>query len=136
MDLPHWRFSGFFQQSNPLFLSAFFSQGRLVRVETYYLLGGKLLLVKVEKWWDVDDPHRAPEPATREDFYIDADRMIRHVIEVASSPPAVRTSDTTRPAAVLVERSRSIAKILLGGIRDPTATSSLEVFPSVDPLQP
>src|SRR3989442_1333603 len=51
MDLPHWRFSGLFQQSNPMFLNALFSQGRFVRGETYYLLNGKLLLVKVEKWW-------------------------------------------------------------------------------------
>jgi hypothetical protein len=135
-DLPHWQFSGLFENSNPVFLGARFSEGQVVREESYYLLRGKPILVKVEKWWDVDDPKNAPEPTTRQDFYIENDRTIRHVIEVVSSPPVVRIDNSSGPTTALIERSRSIAQILLNSARDPAVTDSLQVFPEAELARP
>jgi hypothetical protein len=131
-DLPHWQFSGSFENSKPVYLSALFSQGGLVRAESYYLLDGKRLLVKVETWWDVDNPRDAPEPKTQQEFYVDNDRTIRHATQIASSPPTSHTDDTARPAAGLEERSRLIAQILMGGTQEATASSSLEPFPEAE----
>src|SRR5207244_12568827 len=114
------------------FLSALFSQGGLVRAETYYILSSNQLLVKVETWWDVDNPRDVPEPKKQQEFYVDNDRAIRHVMQVASSPPTSHTDDTARPAGGLEKRSRLIAQILMGGAREATASSSLETFPEVD----
>jgi hypothetical protein len=131
-DMPHWQFSGSFENSKPVYLSALFSQGGLVRAETYYLLSGNRLLVKVETWWDVDDPRDAPEPKTEQDFYIENDRTIRRVIQVASLPPTSRTDDTPRSTAGLAARSRLIVQILLGGTQEATASQSLESFPDAE----
>ena len=135
-DLQHWQFSGLLENSTPIFLNAIFTQGQVVREETYYLLHGKLLLVKAEKWWDVDDASHAPEPKSRQDFYIENDWTIRQIIEVSSSPPVSRTSDTTRPAAALVERTRLITQILLGGAERSAVAPSLEVFPDAEASKP
>lgn len=128
-DAPHWEFSGFFEKSAPVFLTARFSEGQVERQETYYLRGGKLLLVRVEKWWDVDVATKAPEPKTVRQFYIVDDRTIHSVVEVASSPPRSRRDDTSRPATALVERSGLIARLLLGATQDPAAVLSLDDFP-------
>ena len=135
-ELPHWQFSGVFENSTPVFVNALFTEGQVVREESYYFLHGKLLLVKVEKWWDVDDESKEPEPKIHQDFYIDNDLTIRHVRKVASSPPVTRTDNKARPAAALVERSRSIAQILLTGTRDPGVTDSLKLFPEVEVTKP
>src|SRR5437879_4317304 len=84
-DLPHWQFSGLFEGSDPIFLDAMFTEGEVVRQESYYLAHGKLLLVKVETWWDVDDDRRAPEPTTKQGFYIDHDQTIRHTTTVEAA---------------------------------------------------
>jgi hypothetical protein len=131
-DLPHWQFSGSFKNSKPVYLRALFSQGGLVRAETYYILNGNRLLVEVETWWDVDNPRDAPEPKTAQEFYLENDRTIRHVVQIASSPPASHTDDTARPAAGLEDRSRLIAQILMGAAQESTASRSLEPFPEAE----
>lgn len=128
-ELPHWQFSGLFESSKPIFLSAVFSQGRLVREETYYLVGGKLSLVRVHRWWDVDDPKEAPEPATQQAFYIENDQTIRRVFDAAAGSPLGRSDDSTQPASTLAARSRSITQILLGGAEAAAAAEALELFP-------
>jgi hypothetical protein len=135
-DLTHWQFSGLLENTNPVFLSALFSEGQVVREETHYLNRGRLLFVRIETWWDVDDRSRAPEPRTRHDFYIDNDRTIRHVIQEESDPPTSKIDDTSRPATALVARSRLIAQILLGGDPEQAMANSLEVFADIDAPKP
>ncbi len=136
VDLPHWQFSGLFENSTPIYVNALFTEGQVVREESYYVLHGRLLLVKVEKWWDVEDESKEPEPKTHQDFYIENDQTIRHVVKVGSSPKATRTDDKPRPAAALVERSRSIAQILLSGSHDAAVTDSLQQFPEAELPKP
>lgn len=128
-ELPHWQFSGVFDSSTPVFLSAQFSEGQVVREEKYYLSTGKLILVKTEQWWDVDNARQEGEPATRQEFYIELDSTIRHVTEVDSVPPKRQISDTIRPASALAARSRAIVSILLESTADTAAAASLEKFP-------
>jgi hypothetical protein len=135
-ELSHWEFSGWFDNSQPIFLSARFSEGQVVREETYYLRLGKLVLVRMEKWWDVDDSSHAPEPKTRQEFYIDNDQTIRVATDISSTPPSSRTNDTVRTAAALVERSRSITQILLGGRAEAGLARALEEFPDAETPQP
>jgi hypothetical protein len=127
-DLSHWELSGTFQGEKPVYLSARLSEGQSIREETYYVLHEKLILVRIEKWWDVDDPSRAPEPKTSQRFYIDNDQEIRRVMEVAASPPVSKTDDAVRPAGAWVERSHLIARILGGG-KDGNAKQALDAFP-------
>ncbi len=134
-DLPHWQLYGLLETSVPIFLDAMFTEGQVVRQESYYLAHGKLLLVKVVTWWDVDDPRKAPEPATEQDFYIDNDQTIRHTIKTESTRPVTRTDDTARAAAGLVDRSQMIAKILLGA-RDAPETDLLRRFPDAERHRP
>ena len=131
-DLPDLQFYGLFEGSDPIFLSAVFSQSQVVRTETHYLLHGRPILIRVEKDWDVDDSSRAPEPPTQQDFYIDNDTTVRRVIQVTSSPPIARTDDTARPAASLVDRSRLITQVLLGNSQGTNAARSLEAFPEAE----
>lgn len=135
-NLPHWEFSGTFDSSKPLQLSARFSQGEFVREETYYLRAGKLLFVRIERWWDVDGANRAPEPKAWRDFYIENNQTIRSVLEMASSPPVSQTNDAQRPAEHLVERSRLLAQVLLGGGQDAAIAEALELFPDAEMSQP
>ena len=128
---PHWDLLGLFENSIPVFLSARFSEGQLVRDETYYLRRGQPILVKVEKWWDVDEPARAPEPPTRHEFYLDNDRILRHRIRVGSSPPATHLGDTGHSPDWLIRRSSAISQFLLGGSTAQTM-EPLKEFPSVD----
>jgi len=134
-SLPHWEFSGRFHDSNPSFLTARFTEGQVVREESYYLHDAKLRLVRVETWWDVDDESQAPEPPTRQEYFVESDRIIRSVSEVSSSPPITRTDDSALPAASLVERSRSIVAILLGGAPDAARMDALAVFTGPRPSQ-
>jgi hypothetical protein len=134
-ELPHWQVSGLFDGSKPVFLSALFSEGQVEREEKYYLTGGKLIFVRTEKWWDVDDAKREPEPRTRQDFYVENDQIIRQVVNVASSPPESRTIDTTQPATRLIDRSRSIGQLLSGAIPD-AAIRSLDEFPEAAVSKP
>lgn len=134
-ELPHWQVSGLFEGEEPIFLSALFSEGQVEREEKYYLTGRKLILVRTEKWWDVEDGKREPEPRTRQDFYIENAQTIRNVVNVASSPPESRTSDTAKPATRLIERSRSIGQLLSGGIPD-AAMRALDEFPETDASKP
>jgi hypothetical protein len=131
-DLNHWELYGTFQGQKPVYLSARFSEGQVIREERYYMLNEKLALVRIEKWWDVDDPSRAPEPKASQEFYVDNDREIRHVMEVAASPPVSKTNDAVRPAAAWVERSHLIARILLGDGKDANAAQALDAFPEAE----
>ncbi|HTQ57945.1 MAG TPA: hypothetical protein VMI94_25940 [Bryobacteraceae bacterium] len=130
-ELPHWQFSGFFENATPVLLRAQFSEGQAVRQETYYFHGGSLILVKTETWWDVEDENKAPEPPRREAFYVQNNRTIRHVTEVGISSAARRPNDTAHPAGSLVERSRRIAGILVGAAADPGIAASLKDFPKM-----
>jgi hypothetical protein len=134
-DLSHWELYGTFQGEKTVYLSARFSEGQVIREERYYILHEKLALVRIEKWWDVDDPSHAPEPKTSQEFYVDNDQEIRHVMEVASSPPVSKTNDAVRPAAAWVERSHLIAQILLGGGKDANAAQALDAFPEAETSQ-
>ncbi|HEX7970517.1 MAG TPA: hypothetical protein VF502_20020 [Stellaceae bacterium] len=136
LELPHWELSGLFEESVPIFLYARFSEGQLVREETYYTRHGKLMLARVEKWWDVDDERNAPQPAIRQDFYIANDRTIKHVVAVGSSRPMTRQGDAVSAAATLAERSRTIAQALLAGIRNGSAMGGLEEFPLAEMPRP
>jgi hypothetical protein len=129
-DLSHWELSGTFQGEKPVYLSARFSEGQLIREETYYMLHEKLAQVRIEKWWDVDDPSDAPEPKTSQRFYIDNDQEIRRVMEVAASPPVSKINDAVRPAAAWVERWHLIARILGG--KDANAKQALDGFPEAE----
>jgi hypothetical protein len=135
-DLSHWELYGMFQGEKTVYLSARFSEGQVIREERYYILHEKLALVGIEKWWDVDDPSRAPEPKTSQKFYVDNDQEIRRVMQVASSPPVSKTSDAVRPAAAWVERSHLIARILLFGGKDSNAAQALDAFPEAETSQP
>jgi hypothetical protein len=134
-EAPHWQFSGIFEASTPILLNALFTEGKLVREETYYLEDGQPRLLRLARWWDVDDDEQAPEPATSQDFYIDGDQIIRHVVNVATSPPVASTDDSTRSAAALAARCRVIAQILLG-THDAALIGSLEMFPDEPTTQP
>lgn len=131
-ELPHWQFSGLMENGQPVYLNALFTQGQVARAETYYLAGGQLIFVRVEKWWDVDDPARAPEPKTRRDFYVNDGTVIRCAVEVASKPPASKTDDAAGPAASLIKRSRTIAQILDPNSKAAELARSLETFPEAE----
>jgi hypothetical protein len=135
-DAPHWQFSGLFESSAPLLVNARFSEGQVVREEAYYFLRGCPILGRVEKWWDVDDPGEAPHPSTRQDFYIENERTICYVVEVASSPPVTRTDSSGQAASVLIERSRLIAKILFDGAKDSAMRDFLQKLSEAELLQP
>lgn len=128
VNLPHWQFSGLFNNSSPIFLSAILTEGQLVREESYYLHQDKPLLVKVKKWWDVDEESKAPEPAINQEFYIEDAETIRRVVTIESSPRTRRTIDSVEPARGLGERSRLISNILLGSSHDPSLTEALRPF--------
>jgi hypothetical protein len=135
-ELTHWEFSGTFESSKPIFLSARFTEGQVVREEAYYLLHDKLILARTVKWWDVEDASRAPEPKTEQEFYINNDQRIRRVINVGSPAPVSRTDDAGQPANTLVERSRVITQILLGNVQAAEAAHSLKDFPEAEIPQP
>jgi hypothetical protein len=130
-QLPHWDLLGLFQNSVPVFLSARFLEGQLVRDETYYFHEGQPILVRVEKWWDIDEPARAPQPRTQQEFYLHNDQILRHRIRVGSTPPVTHLGNTDRSSDWLIRRSSAIAQILLGGSTAGTI-EPLKVFPSVD----
>jgi hypothetical protein len=136
IEFPHWQLTGLFEDSTPIFVNALFTEGQAVREESYYFLHGKLLLVKVRKWWDVEDESKQPGPETHQDFYVDGDLTIRHVVKVASSRPVTRTGNKSRPAAALIERSRSLAQILVSGTRDAAVTDSLKLFREAEVTKP
>ena len=128
-EAPKWQFLGLLENDNPIFLVATLMEGHVVREEKHYLDSGKLVLVKSEQWWDVDEPRRAPEPPTRQDFYIDGGRVIRAILAVDSEPPSKRIDDAGRDAAALIERSARIARILSEKTRDTSLLDSLRSFP-------
>jgi hypothetical protein len=128
-ETPHWRFSGVFENSKPILVSAVFSQGQVVREESHYLAGEKTILVKIVRWWDVEDAKQAPEPETRQSFYIRDGRTIRHVIETVSTPPKSRTDEVSRPSGPLSQRWRAIAQVLAGSGSVAAVTNALETFP-------
>lgn len=130
-ELPHWQFSGVFENSAPILLNALLTEGEVVREETYYLMQGKPVLVRVDKWWDVESPRQAQEPATREDFYCDNEQIVRRMRKVESRPAARRIDDTALSAAPLMERSRSILHVLQGGNQNATVTDEFRMFPPV-----
>jgi hypothetical protein len=134
-ELPNWEFSGVLEGPTPVFLSARFTEGQVVREESYYLLHGELILARVEKYWDVEETQKSPEPATLQDFYINHDQTIRHVTRVKSSPPITRIDKATRPSGTLIERSRLIAQILLSTAPAKTASDSLNKFPEAEPAE-
>ena len=130
VDFPHWQFTGLFDNGNPMFLSATFSQDRVVRQESYYLLHDKSLLVKVLKWSDVEEPATAPEPPINQVFYLEDSRIIRRVIKIGSGRR--RTLDEIVPGEPLEKRASVIANILLGHSRDGKLTEPLESFPEAE----
>jgi hypothetical protein len=131
-ELPHWEFTGFLDQSTPRLLNARFTEGQVVREESYYHVGGTLRLVKVDQWWDVDDSTRAPEPPTRTYFYIENGRTIRSTHDVLSSSPITQSSDVDESAEGLANRSRSIGEILSSTARDASMAQALETFPELE----
>ncbi len=127
VDSSHWQFTGFFDHEHPRLLTATFSEGSVVRQETYYLVDDKPVLVKVLRWWDVDDEKKAPEPPVRQDFYIDDGQILRRVIKV-ESPKKRQVLDTSQPASGFTERANLIAKILLTNSRNSKLAEPLESF--------
>ena len=135
-EYSHWQFSGLLDGSTPRFLSARLTQGRVVREENYYFADGGLRLVRVDKWWDVDEPDQAPEPPTRRYFHVENDRVIRLTHEVTSSAPVTQTTDLDEPAATFIARSRSISGILFRTGGDSATVQSLELFPEAERVKP
>lgn len=127
----HWQFTGLFDHEHPRFLNASFSEGSVVRQETYYLVDDKPVLIKVLRWWDVEDEKKAPEPPVRQEFYIDDGRTIRHVIRVGSARKP-QVSDIPQPAGDFKERADLISKILLTNSRDPQLAEPLESFSAAE----
>jgi len=132
VDFPHWQFSGLFRDTHPLFLNAIFTEGQVVREESYYLLQDKPLLVKVSRWWDVDEGAKAPETAINQDFYLSDSQIIRRVIKIESSPAKRRTLDTGEPAAAFGERASLIVKILSADSHDAKMAQALQSFPEAE----
>jgi hypothetical protein len=128
----HWQFTGFFDHEHPLLLNASFSEGSVVRQETYYLVDDKPVLVKVLRWWDVDDESKAPKPPVRQAFYIDNGQTLRRVIKVESARKNHQVVDTPQPASGFTERANLITKILRTNSRDPKSTEPLESFPEAE----
>jgi len=124
-----WQFTGFFDHEHPLLLNASFSEGSVVRQETYYLVDDKPVLVKVLRWWDVDDESKAPKPPVRQAFYIDNGQTLRRVIKIESARKTRQVVDTPQAASGFTERANLITKILLTNSRDPKFPESLESFP-------
>ena len=133
VELPHWEFSGTFERSLPVWLTARLSEGDRVREESYYLVQGKPILVRVESWWDVEDPAKAPGPPESHVLYLDDGYSIRHERSVNSKPPNVRTDDTRTSAGELLRRARSIAEIL--DTKDKKIADSLRTFTTIEPEQ-
>ena len=130
-QLPNWELSGLFEKSAPVYLTARLSEGEVVREETYYFRQGQPILVKVEKWWDVEDEAKAPEPPTRHEFYIQNDRLLRVSIRVNSKPPVTRLGDASGSPKLLIQRSATVAQILEGKAAG-QAIESLRDFPGLD----
>jgi len=129
-ELPHWEFTGALEASQPVFVSARFSEGQAIREESYYLIRGNAALVKVETWWDVEDPRRAPEPRTIHEYYIDHGQTIWQITRIASSPARTLANDTIHPASALLARSRTIQQIIFHtGAADTDAVRTLDEFP-------
>jgi hypothetical protein len=128
-SLGAYQFTGVFEGSVPIFLTALFSQNQEVRMETYYLVNNEAVLARVEDWWDVDDPHDAPDPPKRRDFYIQNNQIIRRVVKVGSARPAIQSEDTHPPSARLAERAHSIATILSSDSKNPPVADALKDFP-------
>jgi hypothetical protein len=124
-----YQFTGVFQGSVPIFLTALITQNQAVRMETYYLVNNEAVLARVEDWWDVDDPHDAPDPPKRRDFYIQDNQIIRRVVKVGSERPAVQSHDNHPPSARLAERARFIASILSSDSENPPIADALKDFP-------
>jgi hypothetical protein len=131
VELPRWRFEGFFDGATPVVLSAMLSEGNLVREETHYLKDGKLVLLKVDLWWDVDRPARAPEPRKRHEFYVEGTTTVRHALRIESAPPKSSHDDAPVSADALIERGRTIARILSENVRDPAVAKGLENLPQI-----
>ena len=113
-QLPKWELSGAFDKTAPVFLMARYHEDNMVRQESYYFRNSRMILARVEKWWDVDNPDAAPEPATRSEFYLEDGRLLRQVTRISSKPPITRLGDTSRSPDWLIRRADTIAKILAG----------------------
>jgi hypothetical protein len=131
LNYSHWQFTGLFDHARPRLLNATFSEGSVVRQETYYLVDDKPVLVKVLRWWDVEDEKKAPEPPVRQEFYIDNGQTIRHTIRVGSARKP-QVSDIPQPAGDFKERADLISKILLTNSRDPQLAEPLESFSAAE----
>ena len=131
VNYSHWQFTGLFDHDHPRFLNASFSEGNVVRQETYYLVDDKPLLVKVLKFWDVEDRKKAPEPPVRQEFYIDNGQTFRHVIRVESDRKS-QVSEVLQPAGDFKERADLISKILLTNSQDPQLAEPLESFSAAE----
>lgn len=131
VDLAHWQFYGTFENSVPLYLTASFSEGDSVREETYYFSGGKLILARIEHSWDVEEPAKAPEPAVTHYFYLDGNRLLRHVTRTASHPPKVRTDSSGGDGREWLKRAERVGEVFQNRTAADSIAASLEVAPEM-----
>ena len=128
-----WQFTGLLDKDSPVYLSAEFSEGDLVRRESYYLVDGQLILVDVDRWWDVDNPRKAPEPRKYQQIYVNQGQSVCTIWRTDSKPPVVRSDSIARPSGKFSERYRLIASILTSESKDRTRARPLQEFPEDEP---
>jgi hypothetical protein len=128
-SLSHWELSGLIEGGSPVYLQATFSEGSVVREETYYLKDRKPILVAVAQWLDLDDSKKAARSRKELRFYIDGDQVIRRVLGRSGASGLGRTDDVPGPSADLAKRLVIISRILAGELAGHAARESLEAVP-------
>jgi hypothetical protein len=132
-DARYWDLGGFVAGDGLRYVIVRFAQGRSVRDETYYYKGGSVILAKVRKSWDVDNPRNAPSAPVTQSFFLDGGEIISRRIVSASSRPKV-AKVPPQAAAILTARAKAFAQVLTAPGLDRRQLSDLEVFPEeLDP---